>query len=551
METGPERIYEFAGHTLDLGRGRLRRGHEDVAIRPKSLALLTYLLENAGRVIDKEELIGAVWPNSIVTDDSLSQCLKDVRSALGPAAEGFIRTVPRRGYIVEAESIRRRSRLPARQSERPSVAVLPFRPLADDREHHWFAEGLTDDIATALMRSRQLTVLSRLAGPVASSSAAEAAETLGVRYAVDGSVRLAGERLRVSARLVDSDSGAILWADRFDRFLSDVFAIQDEITEAIARHLELELLPEERRALQLSRTGSVEAYTYYRHGWQLARHWTKAHLLLARRMFMQAAELDPAFARAHSAVALCDCFLLEWFASGQTPGSILAMAEKALELDPNQAEPHVARGLAFQKSARADDAHAAYAKALAIDPSCYEAHYFAGLFAWFSGRYEVAKAKFIEMTRLRPDDYLGPYFVLAVVEKPTPESLSWAQLTLELTERVAIQQPDNPAPLSRGSVALIHLGRHEQAISWMRRAVTLDPDDPVTCFNAACVYSMAGDQDTALRFLETYVRQSAQDMVSFVEHENDLNGLRDHPAYRDLVAAGWLERERSAGGPAS
>jgi len=237
----PERIYEFAGHSLDLGRGRLQRGQEDIALRPKSLALLIYLLENPGRVLNKEELIAAVWPTSIVTDDSLSQCLKDIRAALGAAAEGFIRTVPRRGYIVDAENIQSRSRLPARQSEKPSIAVLPFRPLASDREHHWFAQGLTEDIATALTRSRQLTVISplaRSAEPAASANGA--AEALGVRYAVDGSVRLAGERLRVSARLVDVLSGTILWADRFDRYLSDVFAIQDEITGATVRHLELE-----------------------------------------------------------------------------------------------------------------------------------------------------------------------------------------------------------------------------------------------------------------------------------------------------------------------
>lgn len=538
----PERVHEFAGHTLDLGCGRLQRGHKDVALRPKSLALLAYLVENPGRVIGKEELIAAVWPTSIVTDDSLSQCLKDIRSALGTAGEGFIRTIPRRGYMVDAGQVRSRTRLPARQAERPSIAVLPFRPLASDREHHWFAEGLTDDIATALTRSRQLTVLSRLAEPAQSLSPAEVAAALGARYAADGSVRLAGERLRVSARLVDARSGAILWADRFDRYLNDVFAIQDEITGAIVRHLEIELLPEERQALQLSRTDNLEAYTYYRHGWQLARHWTKSHLLLARRMFAQAAELDPAFARAHSAVTLCDCFLLEWFASGATPDSILAMAEKALALDPNQAEAHVARGLAFQKSDRVADARAAYAQALAIDPSCYEAHYFAGLFAWFGGQIDAAKAHFVEMTRLRPDDYLGPGFVLAVVERPTPESLSWAQLSIELAERAAIQQPENPAPLSRGSIALAHLGKFERAISWIRRAVTLDPDDPVTCYNAACVYSMTGDQDTALRFLEAYVRQTSEHMVSYVEQDEDLRGIRNHPAYRNLVAEGWLER---------
>ncbi|SCW66901.1 TolB amino-terminal domain-containing protein [Rhizobium mongolense subsp. loessense] len=538
----PALIYEFRGHLLDLGRRRLQRGGNDIMIRPKSLALLVYLIENPGRVIDKEELIGAIWPNSIVSDDSLSQCLKDVRAALGVEAEGLIKTVPRRGYIVDEGQIRCRSELPPPQSEKPSIAILPFRPLASDREHNWFAEGLTEDIATALTRSRQLMVVSRLARPPepkVSRSVAEVAGSFRVRYVVDGSIRLVGNRLRVSSQLIDAHSGSILWADRFDRYVNDVFAIQDEITDAIVRHLEIKLLPQERRSIQLSRTDNMEAYTYYRHGWQLARHWTKAYLMVARRMFTQAAELDPIFARAHSAIALCDCYLLEWFASNETPGSILAMAEKALALDANLAEAHVARALAFQKSGRIDDARTAYAEALAIDPTCFEARLFAGFLAWTQGQRDVAMAQFVEAAQLRREDYLGPYFVLAAIDKADPEKLKWAQLALELAEHAAVLQPDNPAPLSRGAVALYHLGKFQEAVSWIKRALILDPDDPITNYNAAAVYSVIGDQATALRFLEAYVQRSSEDMVDLVRNDDDLAGIRSYPGYNELLARSW------------
>ncbi len=530
----PDLIYEFAGHTLDLGRGRLQHNNQDVAIRPKSLALLVYLVGNPGRIIDKEELIGAIWPNTIVSDDSLSQCLKDVRSALGAHAEGLIRTVPRRGYIVDEGNIQCRSELPALRSSKPSIAVFSFRPQAQDREHLWFADGLGEDIAAALTRSRQLLVVPRF-----SRWASESAGTGGVHYVVDGSVRLVGDRVRVSAQLLDARAGTLLWAERFDRYLSDIFTIQEEVAGAIVKHLEIELLPEERRAIQMSRTGSMEAYTYYRHGWQLARHWTKAYLLLARRMFARAVEIDANFARAHCAIAICDCFLLEWFASDETPESILAIADRALALDPHLAQAHVARGLAFQRSGRAEEAQASYARALVIDPACFEARLFAGFLAWMQGRRDIAREQFVEAAQLHRDDYLAPYFVLAVIDKSSPEKARWAQLTFELAERAAVFQPENPALLSRGAIALTHLGKMEQAISWTQRALTLDPDDPITNYNAASVYSVSGDQETALRFLEVYIRQSSQDMVGLVSNDEDLAGVRDHPGFKELLAGNW------------
>lgn len=533
----PECIYEFAGHSLDLRRGRLLRGREEVALRPKAMALLVFLLENPGRVVDKEELIAAVWPKTIVTDDSLSQCLKDVRIALGSAAEGFIRTVPRRGYIVDPETIQSRSQLPVGVSAKPSIAVLAFRPLASDREHHWFAEGLSDDIATALTRSRHLTVISRLARPAdPSMSAIDAAKALGVRYAVDGSVRLAGERLRVSAQLLDAVSGTILWSGRFDRNHSDVFAIQDEITEAVVRHLELELLPDERQSLQLSRTGNVEAYTYYRHGWQIAHHWTRQSLLVARRLFSRAIEFDGSYAQAYAALALTDCYLLDWFAPPSGHEAILATASKALTLDPKLAEAHVAVGAIFHRTNRNDEAAEAFARAIDIDPNSYEARLFAGHLAWTTGDRELARARFVEAARLRCDDYLSPYLALGMMSRCDPDRLAWAQLAFERLERVIALQPENPAPLARAAVVLVHLRKEAQAFSWIHRALTIDPEDPVTCYNAAAVYSLSGDQETALYYLDATLQRSSEVALAIIRYDGDLDALRSHPGYEAALA---------------
>jgi adenylate cyclase len=241
-------VFSFAGHSLDLVQGRLRNAAGEVMLRPKSLALLTYLLRNPGRVIAKEELIGAVWPDVIVSDDSLSQCLKDIRATLGPEAEGLIRTVPRRGLILDELRVQTTDAAspvtPAPVT--PSLAVLPFE--TDAAGQRWFADGIAEDIMTALARSRRLTVISNSYSATSDTDTrgAERARALGVSHLLEGSVRLSGDSTRISVRLLAGTTGEVLWAERYDRRLTDIFALQDEITEAVVNQLELELLPEER-----------------------------------------------------------------------------------------------------------------------------------------------------------------------------------------------------------------------------------------------------------------------------------------------------------------
>ena len=188
-------VFEFAGHTLDLRQGRLRNAGSDVMLRPKSLALLIYLLQNPGRVIGRDELLRAVWPDTFVSDESLSQCLKDVRSALGPAAAGLVRTIPRRGYVLDEARVRsmnarEETSAPTGSSERPSIAILPFDGA---EEQDWFSEGIAEDITTSLARSQKLRVISKnysFALKGRSLRGDEVARELGVRFLLEGSVRL-------------------------------------------------------------------------------------------------------------------------------------------------------------------------------------------------------------------------------------------------------------------------------------------------------------------------------------------------------------------------
>lgn len=536
MKTGA--IFEFEGHRLDVGLGRLWRGRNEVALRPKSLALLVYFLEHPGRVIDKEELISSVWPDVTVSDDSLSQCLKDIRAVLGPEADGFLRTVPRRGYVVDERRMRCRDPGTVQRQEKPSIEVLPFRPLADDREHHWFAEGIVEDVTVALCKSGRLIVTPRYRSRSEDAEPGTArgnADENGGHYVLEGSVRLSAETVRVSAQLSKARSGELIWADHYDRKLIDIFAIQDEITSAIVAHLEIELLPEEWQAIQLSRTGDIDAYTYYRHGRQLARHWTKSYLSLARRMFTKAAEIAPGFARAYAGIVLCNCSLMEWYATEQTPQDVLAMADKALQLDAQLAEAHAARGFAMYRTGRMEEAEACYDRALQIDHGCYEARLFAGMLASARGRREAAKEHFIEAANLWREDYLATCFVVCHSDRDDPARLEWARLMFERAERVAALQPENPAPLSRGAVALAHLGEARKAVSWITHALTIDPDDLITQHNAAVVFAVLGDADQALQILENYLPQVSEDMIDVLRSDQDLDGIRSHPRYNEIL----------------
>lgn len=530
-------IFEFEGHTLDVGLGRLWRGGDEIALRPKSLALLVYFLEHPGRVIDKDELISSVWPNVTVSDDSLSQCLKDIRAVLGPEADGFLRTVPRRGYVVDENRMHRRDPGKVRRHVKPTLEVLPFRPLAKDREHLWFAEGIVEDVTVALCKSGRLVVIPRYRPrfeEINIESNSETVEEQGNHYLLEGSVRLFAESVRVSTKLIETGSGELIWADHFDRKLIDIFAIQDEITSAIVQHLEIELVPEEWRAIQLSRTDEIEAYTYYRHGRQLARHWTQSYLSLARRMFAKSAEIDPAFARAYAGIVLCDCYLMEWHATEQKPQDVLAMADKALLLDAQLAEAHAARGFALYRSGRLDDAEASYERALRIDRGCYEARLFAGILAAVRGRRDVAKMHFLEAANLWQEDYVATCYVLCNSSENDPARVDWARLVFERAERIAALQPENPAPLSRGACALVHLGDAQKAVSWITRALTIDPDDLLTQYNAAVVYALLGDPDRSIQILERYLPQVSDDMIDVIRTDGGLDGIRGHPRYEAL-----------------
>ena len=302
-------------------------------------------------------------------------------------------------------------------ADKPSIAVLPFINMSGDPEQEYFSDGITEDIITDLSKVSGLFVVGRNTSFTYKGKAVqlqEAAAELGVKFLLEGSVRKAGERVRVNGQLIDGTTGGHLWADRYDRNLTDIFAIQDEITQAIVDQLKIRLLPKEKKAISQAPTGNVEAYTFYLKGRQYFQNSTKTFLMLARRMFAKAVEIDPDYARAYAGIANCDARLEGWYNVSIPEGQILATAEKALALDPSVAEAHAARGVALANAGNFSEAEQAFEKGLELGPNNFDAHLFYARFLLNGGSFERARQLLIRALEIQPDDYQAPFFLFTV-----------------------------------------------------------------------------------------------------------------------------------------
>jgi adenylate cyclase len=428
------------------------------------------------------------------------------------------------------------------KQDRPSIAVLPFNNMSGDPEQEYFSDGITEDIITDLSKISGLLVVARHTAftykdkPV---KVQQVGQELGVGYVLEGSVRKAGTRVRVTGQLISSKDGGHLWADRFDRELTDIFAIQDEITEAIVEQLKVKLLPQEKKSIQQTPTESVEAYTYYLKGRQLLHRGSKSGYKAAREMFAKAVELDPLFARAYAGIADCDSFLFLRTTESVSPDSILAMSEKALALDDDLAEAHAARGNALSVAKRYAEAEAEFEKAIKLDPHSFEAHYFYARACVFQGKIKEAAGLFERAAEIKPDDYSCPCLLLQWYRTlgREEEIKEVARKGVRLAERQLILHPDDAKAAELGSQALIELGETGRAREWIARALAIEPDNPVTRYNAACGYAQLGDIDEAFDLLKRGLAIGGPEWGRWIEHDSSLDPLRDDPRYEEMLEA--------------
>jgi adenylate cyclase len=426
------------------------------------------------------------------------------------------------------------------KQDRPSIAVLPFNNMSGDPEQEYFSDGITEDIITDLSKVSGLSVIARHSSfsykgkPL---KVQQIGRELGVDFMLEGSVRKAGARVRVTGQLVNCKKGSHVWAERFDRDLTDIFAIQDEITHAIVEQLKVRLLPQEREAVEQIPTENIEAYTYCLRGRDFYRRYIKHYLQLGRRMFAKAVELDPLYARAYAGMADCDSFLRYYYRFDISTDSILALADKALSLDEALPEAHASRGFALLLAHRPDEAVAEFERAIALDPSSFEAHYLYGRLCHGQGKMEKTAALFERAAEINPDDLNVPTFLTHVYRSLGRDEARqrWARRTVEIAERQLALYPDDARPPCMGIEGLIELGETNRAKEWISRALALEPDDPTVQYNVACGLTKLGELEWALDLLEHSLRNAPPEMISWVKHDADLDGLRNHPRYSKIL----------------
>jgi len=417
----------FSNHTLDTDIRELSCGRRSISVEPQVFDLLVFLLENRDRVVSKDDLIDKIWCGRIVTDSTLTSRINAARKAIGDtgADQKLIRTVPRKGFrfvgsvVTQLSSTGADSSVAApydhvrspqsEQPDRPAIAVLPFSNMSGDREQEYFSDGISEDIITALSKLRWFLVIARNSSFVykgRSVHIGQIAQELGVRYVVEGSVRKSGDQVRISAQLNDVSTGSHIWAERYDRDLADVFAVQDEITESIVAAVEPHLYAAENFRAQRKPPGSLDAWDLVMRA--LSHFWrvTRQDNVVAQALLEKAIAIDPRYGQALGVLATSHIFgaHMGWADMRAAVPIAERAALAAVEADTEDAWAHHGLAYTYLFARRFDDAIAEFELALRLNPNFSFAQAFYGVTLCYSGRWREGDLAVRRALRLSPRD---------------------------------------------------------------------------------------------------------------------------------------------------
>lgn len=494
----------FEDYALDVGRRELRRGGELVALGPQVFDLLVHLVSHRDQVVTKDDMLQAVWNGRIVSESTLTSCINAVRKALGDSGESqrLIRTIHRKGIRFVGE-VRSTTAEPARlaplpemaarsnaapgPAEPPAIAVLPFANMGGDPDQEYFADGITEDITTALSRFKSLFVIARNSSFTFKGKVVDIKQVgrdLGVRYAVEGSVRRAGERVRITGQLIDCESSAHLWADRFDGSLEDVFDFQDRVAASVVGAVAPKLDQAERERAKRKPVENLDAYDCYLRGMASLYEHTRESLDKALRLFYRAIELAPGFATPYAMAARCyaDSKSMSWIIDKENEeAEVRRLALHVSNLGRDDALALSWAGFSMAWVCREYDSGAALAdEALAINQNLAIGWINRGFISLYLGQHDAAIEQLLRGARLSPID---------------PESNR-----------------------SAAAIAFAHLlqGHFDDALTWAARAVTLRPNTIPGWAASALANAFAGNIGDARESVARILQLNARFRISIL-----------------------------------
>ncbi len=416
--------------------------------------------------------------------------------------------------------------------------------MSGDPEQEYFSDGITEDIITDLSRISALSVVSRNTAFTFKSkqfSTGQVARQLMVSHVLEGSVRKSGNRVRITAQLIDGATDNHLWAERYDRELNDIFALQDEISEAIVKALKLKLLPEEKKAIERRGTDNAEAYNLYLMARQYHVSGNYGDLRMDEaiiRLCRRATEIDPNYARAWTLLAMAQQHLRSWHGRVDEDGRLAT--ERALALDDNLAEAHAIKAMICAENGRHDEASDEIAVALRLDSESYEVNRTAAILCFRRHRLDEAIRYYEKATTLMETDFGSPNMLTTchTAKGDSASARHAARVTLARVEKLLTQDQNNGSAMGCGVFALAALGEAERAKEWINRALLVDPDNVNMRYNFACALSVhLKDVDAALGLLEPFFAKSTLDGLEFPKVDPDLDLLRDDPRFKAMLAA--------------
>jgi adenylate cyclase len=420
-----------------------------------------------------------------------------------------------------------------------SIAVLPFADLSAEADQEHFSDGVAEEILNALSKVGGLHVPARTSCFAFRGSTVDAREIgkrLGVETLLDGSIRKAGKRVRISVQLVDAANGYQLWSERFDREIEDIFAIQDEIARSVLESLGLALTEREEFRFLKPSTTNIEAYEAYLRGRKLYHKWTRQSVEFARHLFERAVQIDPGFAAAWAGLANAHVDLFRW---GRKLGDLeeaQRASEHALKIDPNSAEAHVSVGQALAIQRRYTEAASAFDRAIEEDPTLFEAYYLYGRVLFESGDIERSANLFEKAQHVRPDDYQSRCLMAGALTQlgRLDEAHHADRLAVESVEKYLELNPDEARAYSLGANVVIRLGDKDRSKRWCEQAIELAPNDPLVLYNAACNFALLGESERALDGLERALEAGVA-VGDWIKHDPDIESLRSHPRFQAIV----------------